>query len=945
MSSDPVVGQSVFQRWLDSLKGSDPALYKELTKRLEDKVATPESVRSRVSGVSLESVSRDADADVRSVALETIVREGRPALLVQNNRISPDGAMIDAAARVIVERLRQAAPVLEPLIPLVGRIDVANYPGPYDFLGSGWLVDRNIVVTNRHVAELIAQAESGKFRFRPGRFGEEMKVSLDYRHEKDITETAVSKVIRVIWIETDPSKADIAFLEVDRRTDGTRPEYISLADQDAQPDSHVAVIGYPARAPAHIIPNQAWMDQIYGSTYDIKRIAPGLMGANSRGWATHDCTTLGGNSGSTVLDMDTGKAVALHFAGLYMIENYAVPASTIRDYLRRRPWQSASPPRRDEGSSQKPPPRQPDPASPSQQISRPSQQTATSGVETRVDNGQVSMTIPLTITVSLGAPQILGTKDQASSTDASGTTPAPSAPRDIEEAARNLQRDHQVESVYSVWPGYEINQGRLTDDQCLVVYAHPERLDAVRSAMPRQYAQFPVEVRPASIEQQLEDVGVSEAAASISYNDGDRTGPGFSFNWVDEEMKAILHVGPERSWTVLSDFLNGTENRLISSMYEFHAEHIADAVEHELDEGAKMMLVLARQSRDPQNGRIDNGDFGRTETFNRWEERFGNRFDLIFVPLGVQGLVANSYHIKVTVRDGSTIWLSSGNWKRSSQPLIPTASLNNPRVTGNAGNREWHVVIENDTLATRFANHIKADFQQSGILGGTNEAVDDEIMVDVPATMQEAVEFEAAPARVIEPLKINRRIRVKPLLTPDKKGAVYSNAVLQLIRSARRQLLFQNQYIKMSGANGGFMKQLVDALAEKAQELEDFRIILRSGDLEFDLSQLKRRGIDVDHQVRILANTHTKGIIVDGKRVLVGSHNWSSSGVTLNRDASLIFDDEEAAQYYSEAFELDWDRSRPARVDEAINESVRPAQGDEPPAGFVRMRLSEYLGD
>jgi phosphatidylserine/phosphatidylglycerophosphate/cardiolipin synthase-like enzyme len=99
----------------------------------------------------------------------------------------------------------------------------------------------------------------------------------------------------------------------------------------------------------------------------------------------------------------------------------------------------------------------------------------------------------------------------------------------------------------------------------------------------------------------------------------------------------------------------------------------------------------------------------------------------------------------------------------------------------------------------------------------------------------------------------------------------------------------------------------------------------------------------VNAQVRVLANTHTKGIIVDGKRVLLGSHNWSAAGVTLNRDASLIFDDQQVAQYYLEAFELDWDRAREPRFDEAAFEGVVLAEGDSPPPGFTRMRLSDYL--
>jgi hypothetical protein len=65
--------------------------------------------------------------------------------------------------------------------------------------------------------------------------------------------------------------------------------------------------------------------------------------------------------------------------------------------------------------------------------------------------------------------------------------------------------------------------------------------------------------------------------------------------------------------------------------------------------------------------------------------------------------------------------------------------------------------------------------------------------------------------------------------------------------------------------------------------------------------------------------------------------------VTLNRDASLIFDDEEVAQYYAEAFELDWERASEPRLDEVVTEGVQPAEGDAPPPGFIRMTLSDYL--
>ena len=53
--------------------------------------------------------------------------------------------------------------------------------------------------------------------------------------------------------------------------------------------------------------------------------------------ATHDCSTLGGNSGSAVIDLDTGEVLALHFGGLYHQKNYSVPSSELaRDAPRDR---------------------------------------------------------------------------------------------------------------------------------------------------------------------------------------------------------------------------------------------------------------------------------------------------------------------------------------------------------------------------------------------------------------------------------------------------------------------------------------------------------------------------------------------------------------------------------------------------------------------------------
>jgi Trypsin-like peptidase domain len=65
----------------------------------------------------------------------------------------------------------------------------------------------------------------------------------------------------------------------------------------------------------------------------VKRLQPGVIrgraevqsSGNRVAAITHDASTLGGNSGSPVIDVDTGEVVALHFAGEYLKANYAVP--------------------------------------------------------------------------------------------------------------------------------------------------------------------------------------------------------------------------------------------------------------------------------------------------------------------------------------------------------------------------------------------------------------------------------------------------------------------------------------------------------------------------------------------------------------------------------------------------------------------------------------------
>jgi phosphatidylserine/phosphatidylglycerophosphate/cardiolipin synthase-like enzyme len=566
----------------------------------------------------------------------------------------------------------------------------------------------------------------------------------------------------------------------------------------------------------------------------------------------------------------------------------------------------------------------------------------------------VTVTLPLSITVSLGEP--IDTATLFTRVPATGRGAPPPDGADAESAAKDFW-DRRPEGVIAVRVGFYDDGETIGDEPYIAASVPGNELEAVAARGPTEFQGFEVRYIPANVAEQIEALPIVESVDSIDYDDGARTGPGFSFSPVDEVMTVRAHVGPEYSWDELKAFLTGANDSLTSAIYEFHAPQIKDAVEARLEAGVSLTLVMDNATF--SKVKDENEEFDRIPVFKRWAERFNTRFERIVAPEGTSGLISDSYHIKVTVREDDTFWLSSGNWKKgSSQPVITQEQRDNATEEDLPGNREWHVVIKNTTLADRFRNHIRQDFKRSQDLGAgplppSREAAD--VFVDVPIEEAAVVEERRPPSHLLKPREFARAVKVKPLLTPDREGAVYSEAVLELIRSARKSLLFQIPYIGMPSnpsADRGFIDDLIKALTRQLKTLDDARVILRVGGSRFSAPThaawyFKSKGVDINERLRQIEDHHTKGMIVDGKRVLLGSHNWSKPGVTLNRDASLIFDDEEIAGYYAEAFEIDWARANPIRpkrfvkrADEAV---VREAVGAAPPPGFQRVRLSELL--
>ena len=160
--------------------------------------------------------------------------------------------------------------------------------------------------------------------------GARYAMNLDFKEEVgSLAADARPFAVRDIVYLADDLSPDVALLRIEG---DDLPSALPLAENEAEVDEVVAIIGYPAFDDRNDIDDQA---RYFRDLFDVKRFAPGriMQGLSGRTTLLHDCTTLGGNSGSPLIRLEDRKVVGLHFAGVYGRENSAVGVRTLRNLI------------------------------------------------------------------------------------------------------------------------------------------------------------------------------------------------------------------------------------------------------------------------------------------------------------------------------------------------------------------------------------------------------------------------------------------------------------------------------------------------------------------------------------------------------------------------------------------------------------------------------------
>lgn len=243
--------------------------------------------------------------------------------------------------------------LLEKALQSVGQIQYESSDTGKVYKGTGWVLgDEKYIVTNFHVAKRFtryARHEGSELVFNLDILQGDSFVTIDFLKERRNSAQKKFVIHEIVPIEQirrmDGTAHDICLLKVHPSDTNQLPEGLKLESENIQEDQAIAVVGYPQKVTGDYIQCNFNEDRLaqrfcYGNTcdlsfFDVKRIAPGSVKTINADTFEHNASTLDGNSGSGIFDLNTGNVIGLHYAGCNHVRqnNIAISAQTIQRIL------------------------------------------------------------------------------------------------------------------------------------------------------------------------------------------------------------------------------------------------------------------------------------------------------------------------------------------------------------------------------------------------------------------------------------------------------------------------------------------------------------------------------------------------------------------------------------------------------------------------------------
>lgn len=342
-------------------------------------------------------------------------------------------------------------------------------------------------------------------------------------------------------------------------------------------------------------------------------------------------------------------------------------------------------------------------------------------------------------------------------------------------------------------------------------------------------------------------------------------------------------VSPDCSSEVFSSVIGNASEEILLNVYEFSSPAMAAALARARGRGVSATVLI-------EGGPV--GGIGEEEKAALWDLNQSG------IPVYAMMSTAGAHapyrydHAKYVVIDRTSVLVVSENFK-----------YNGFTPEGISGNRGWGVVLHDPATAAYFATVFQEDVQSPSVVPytgtpGRREAISTETHTPVfhPQTFTGA--------------------SVRPVLAPDT-----SSQVTALIASAEKSIEIEEAYI--TNETRFTLNPYLAAAVDASRRGVRVRILLDSywynteGKNDNDemvalinriaaAEHLPLEGRLADLETSRLSKIHNKGVIVDGRKVLVSSINWNSNSPNFNREAGVIIDHPGVAEYFTSVFEDDW---------------------------------------
>ena len=348
-------------------------------------------------------------------------------------------------------------------------------------------------------------------------------------------------------------------------------------------------------------------------------------------------------------------------------------------------------------------------------------------------------------------------------------------------------------------------------------------------------------------------------------------------------------IGPDDGLADLLAWIEGANTSLSVHMYHLHDVHLVEALIAADNRGVEVTVVMdagdtwwSEQAMDAQRGMAVALLNGGVNTL--W---FGDSGENPYAYV----------HSKVAVRDNDSVWIGSGNWKSSSHP-----------VPGDAGNRDWGVLIHDAPFTNMVANHLAFDEDPLRTHITPVQTSDAPLGWTMPS---------AGPVIGTSAESITGPFEAKLLVCPD----ACIGDLVSLLNEADEEILLSLQYLDLDWSYGWGDNPIVAALEGAAERDVRLRLVINGAYLDEDIQRAVdtfneewnfTRGYDTAAVVMSpgdnVTKLHNKGAIVDGEHVLVSSINWGDSALIRNREMGVVLSSMAVASVYHDSWMDDWNR-------------------------------------